>query len=62
MMKRIDSFEKMEKALSECVKDGFTSIPLEDCKKHLAEQRKKSEVDSRKYIVTEEQLQRRFTI
>lgn len=56
------SFEEMEKVLSECVKDGFPSIPIEERVKQLEEQRKRVEESEKCYKVTKEQLQRQFTL
>ena len=56
------SFEEMEKALLECVKNGFPSIPIEERVKQLEEQRKRIEETEKCYKVTREQLQRQFTL
>ena len=55
-------FEEMEKALLECVKNGFPSIPIKERVKQLEEQRKRIEETEKCYKVTREQLQRQFTL
>ena len=46
------SFEEMEKALLECVKNGFPSIPIKERVKQLEEQRKRIEETEKCYKVT----------
>lgn len=56
------SFEEMEKALSECVKNGFSSIPIEKRVKQLEEQRKRVEESEKCYKTDRKQLERQFTL
>ena len=56
------SFEEMEKALSECIKDGFPSIPIEERVKQLEEQRKRIEESEKCYKTDRKQLERQFTL
>jgi hypothetical protein len=56
------SFEEMEKVLSECVKNGFSSIPIEKRVKQLEEQRKRIEESEKCYKTDRKQLERQFTL
>lgn len=60
--KKLPSFEEMEKALLECVQDGFLSFSLEERKKILNEQEKQTRVLEKRYRSSQAQMLRQFSL
>lgn len=60
--KKLPSFEDMEKALLECVKDGFLSFSLEERREILEEQDNQTKVLEKCFRSSQTQMQRQFSL
>lgn len=59
---KLPSFEEMERALLDCVKDGFRSIPLTERIEILKEQEKQTKVLKNRFRSSPKQMQRQFSL